>query len=174
MVVVRGEWCELQDAENGQKYVHNDDLGRDASHMSHCRIGFGKPTGVESASKITIGSQFTVGGKECEVDCPLEPAEYLSGRCFSSGLSVGAEPSHATTTIRNSSTASKQYVPLKPRTNLGGFKPPTFVSNGPKDPTTPNRRQSVTVTSQQDQDEYIAPVMKGSAEAQEACWTANW
>ncbi|KAJ3554226.1 hypothetical protein NM688_g3215 [Phlebia brevispora] len=144
VLVVRGEWCELQDVENGQ------------------RIGSGKPVGIDSCAKIAVGASFSIGGKECEVDCALNAAEYLTGACFSGGLSVTTGSAATAPALRNSSSASKQFKPLRPKNSIGNFKPPSFVS-----------RQS-NVNADTSKAKADTPTIPDKSKTANAFWTVNW
>ncbi|PCH43504.1 hypothetical protein WOLCODRAFT_164492 [Wolfiporia cocos MD-104 SS10] len=69
----------------------------------------GKPHGIEGVHAFAEGVNFTIGGKEIEIERPIPRSEYLSGACFGrSALSASAVKSA-------SSTLTKQFVPLRPK-----------------------------------------------------------
>ncbi|EKM54084.1 uncharacterized protein PHACADRAFT_29344 [Phanerochaete carnosa HHB-10118-sp] len=108
VLVVKGNWCELLDNEDGR------------------RVACGKPSGVE-ASKIEEDVEFHLGGKDVRVDNAIKASEYMSGACFSGSVALTAPESGSSMAVhRNSGTAAKQFVPLRPN-NGTGFKTPSLT-----------------------------------------------
>lgn len=93
---------------------------------STCSVACGKPSGVE-ADKIEEDAEFHLGGKDIRIDHAVKASEYMSGTCFSGSVASTAPESGSSATMhRNSGTAAKQFVPLRPN---NGFKTPsTFRS----------------------------------------------
>lgn len=123
-------------------------------------MAFTKPTGIEGTDKIVQGATFKVGDKDIEVDCSISGADYMSGKCFSSGVSVGQ--SDTPSVLRNSSSATKQFVPLRPKPLNGGFKAPSFVAGSSKMGAQPSAKAQSTPGSE-----------KVKAE-RESFWAVNW
>ncbi|KAI0700892.1 P-loop containing nucleoside triphosphate hydrolase protein [Cytidiella melzeri] len=140
VLVVKGTFFDLQDVEDGR------------------RIACGKPTGVE-IDKMGEGTEFSLGGKELQIDHSIRPSEYLSGTCFANGVVVNtAESSASSSVLRSSSTAVKQFTPLKPRNALD-FKRPSFVRPSS---ATGNSKAAVTSTE------------SGIAQVKDTFWAINW
>ena len=59
------------------------------------------------------------------MDHAIKQSEFMSGTCFS-GSVADTESGSSSAVLRSSSTATKQYVPLRPK-NIGGFKTPSLV-----------------------------------------------
>lgn len=95
-----------------------------AQPRSSCRVVSGRPNGVE-LDKLGPDAEFILAGKDVRVDHAIKRAEFMSGTCFS-GSAVNTESDSTSTVLRSSGTATKQFVPLRPR-NGNEFKTPSFV-----------------------------------------------
>ena len=130
------------------------------------RIACGKPSGVE-ISKIGEGSEFTLGGKELQIDHPVKASEYLAGTCFANGAVLNAVESGSSSVLRSSATAVKQFTPLKPRNGLN-FKGPSFVRSNAASSHPAAPKPSERISS--------ADVIEVDADQarKDSFWTVNW
>ncbi|KAJ7072454.1 SNF2 family N-terminal domain-containing protein [Mycena amicta] len=111
-------------------------------------------TGKRDSQPYEQGRNLTVGGKELELDRSITREEFLSGECF--GNSTVSIPVASSSAI-SKSTASKPFVPMKPRshpqTKAVPLQPVDLLS------TVNNQQPKVTVNLQGGDASY---------------WTANW
>lgn len=131
-----------------------------SSHLWTGRISSGKPHGIDDVDQISEGVNFSVGGKELEVDHPVSRGEFLSGGCF--GSSRFSSPVQA----QSSSVSAKQYIPLRPKA-INSFRTPAFKT---------------ALAAQEKQGVQLDPVpLVSSAEqrgpqpkVRNSYWTVNW
>ncbi|GJE96776.1 DEAD/DEAH box helicase [Phanerochaete sordida] len=151
VLVVKGNWCELLDNEDGRK------------------LACGKPNGVE-ASKIVEDVEFHLSGKDIRVDHFIKQSDYLSGTCFSGSVVSTADAGSSTGPSRNSGTAARQFVPLKPKNSLS-FKAPSRVQ-----PPSNSDTSSPAVSSPSNQNLAASPPAASHAKAdtKPSYWYVNW
>ena len=143
------------------------DAGRVTRPISVCystilnvylRIASGKPSGIENVHGIAVGSAFTLGGKELEVDCPVSKAEFTSGKYFEGNADIPSpQPS-----VRSSDSTLKPFKPLRPKT----LNSPTVSTPAVKksfSPTGSNALRGADALPER-------RVMKN----EDTFWTANW
>ncbi|KAI0344614.1 hypothetical protein BDW22DRAFT_1482814 [Trametopsis cervina] len=149
VLLVKGTFFDLLDAEDGR------------------RIACGKPNGVEP-DKIGDGSEFSLGGKELQIDRAIQASEYFSGTCFANGVVVNApEPA---TTLRSSATAAKQFTPLKPRNGLN-FKGPSFV----RQPLASSSKSASLQASVREKDAVMTDTSDTRTQiGSDTFWMVNW
>lgn len=90
-----------------------------------CSLCCGKPNSIEP-DKIEDGAEFSLSGKDLQIDHSVTWADYSSGACFANGVTVHAPAELGPSALRNSVTSVKQFTPLKPRNGLNS-KTPTSV-----------------------------------------------
>ncbi|CCM04369.1 uncharacterized protein FIBRA_06542 [Fibroporia radiculosa] len=119
----------------------------------------GRPHGIEGLHQITEGANFTVGGKELEVDRPMDRSEFYRGTCFSKNAMTSP-----LLVPPISGASSRQFTPLRPKA-LSSFKPPTMTSN------TATSKRGIEL-------EPINLVASGETplkqKAHDSSWTVNW
>jgi hypothetical protein len=64
---------------------------------------------------VREGNEYSMSGKEFEVDCPISRDDFISGSCF--GLSAPSTFQHKA--APSASRLSKQFVPLQQNANSG-------------------------------------------------------
>lgn len=105
-----------------------------------------------------MGSCFTLGGKELEVDCSIQKAEFTSGKCFNGQCEMASpQPS-----IRNSNATLKAFKPLRPNT-LNGPKASSRLSLNPLPKKVPIAASGTENDNQ-----------RKSFKCENRFWTANW
>lgn len=123
----------------------------------YSRIASGKPSGIESVYEIAVGSTFSLGGKELEVDCPIQKSEFMSGKYFGGHLDAPSpQPS-----MKSSSSTLKPFKPLRPKT-----------LNSPKVATPPAMRSSLK-KGETPSSASLRPE-KVTIKHEDSSWSANW
>lgn len=117
-----------------------------------CRIAGGKPSGVESAQQIAVGSVLSLGGKELEVDCEIPKSDFASGKCFGASMDTGSP----NPVIRNSISTVKPFKPLRPKTLNSDFRVPS-ASGGLKPRATSSRTAETSERGKQHDIQNTAP-----------------
>jgi DNA repair and recombination protein RAD54B len=100
------------------------------------------------------GLQFSVGGKEVEIDRAVPRVDYLSGACFGRGPVLDPGPS-----LSSSSALTRKFVPLKP-----------VVLN----PSTTLRKPSAPATQSSSSSHATLSKCSLGSDPSESCWTVNW
>ncbi|KAL7417065.1 SNF2 family N-terminal domain-containing protein [Mrakia frigida] len=86
-----------------------------------------------SAGSVKSGDELKVGGKEIEIDCPIEPKDYLSGACFGGNVPASAsKPLMATSAPRIPINNFKPMIPSRPVAYAP--KPPEVQFQPPPEP----------------------------------------
>ena len=131
------------------------------SHRVPSRLASGKPYGIEGTHRLVEGLEFTLGGKEIEIDHQLSRQDFLSGRCFGRG---GISDTSA---ALSRPSVAKQFIPLKPR-SLNGGKNPAYIipSVVEKDKHDVDLQPASLATS------FSKSAQKSPA--RNSYWTANW
>lgn len=160
VLVASSKYCILLDLEN-RKYVWSWNMSALIFSYSD-RIVQGKPD-FGDASKLGVGSQLVLGGKELEIDCAISKDDYNSGRCFTRGGASTPPP----TIIRNSGSSTKQFVPLRPHSASSAYRPPSLAA----------KQSSSTVGSSARAVVNAVTVHASHSEAitsSHPYWTVNW
>lgn len=143
------------------------------------RIACGKPSGIDP-SHLGSGSEFSLGGKDLQIDHPVKEADYMAGTCFANGAvrvnvngSVVNTPAESgggsSGVLKSSSSAVKQFTPLKPKNSNGmSYKVPSFTRSGASTTTANISTATATTSVKSAQD-------AGGGEAQkDTFWMVNW
>jgi DNA repair and recombination protein RAD54B len=117
--------------------------------------------------QIAEGSEFFVGGKELQIDHSIKASEYYAGTCFTSGVIVSTSESAETSVLRNSSTAVKQFTPLRPNNGL-----PATGSSGIRAGVVSTSRK--IVTKKPAEEASIDATTNDSAQTSDTFWMVNW
>lgn len=131
------------------------------------RLACGKPSGVE-ISAIGEGSEFSLGGKDIQIDHSIQASAYFAGTCFANGVVLNTSESASSSVLRNSSTAVKQFTPLKPRSGLA-FKGPSLVR-----PSNASSTSSVTARSPRTQKDVGTDIANVVDAGKSTYWMVNW
>ena len=130
------------------------------AYIGALRLASGKPYGVENPQKLAEGVEFTLGSREIEIDHQLSREDFLSGRCFGRG---GLKDTSASV-IRTSAT--KQFVPLRPKTLNGGKNPAYMAPSAVEKERRGVDLEPVNLVASHNPAQKLA--------ARESFWTANW
>ena len=124
-------------------------------------------TGNIGPDVLEEGAQLNVGNKELQIDRIMQPSEYLSGSCFGRG-GIGDT---TLPRLTNSTTLSKQFIPLKPV----ALNPSSVRLPSPREASIPPKKaielEPINLLSR--------PVAPSKAESEgddgpQSYWTANW
>ncbi|KAI0812391.1 SNF2 family N-terminal domain-containing protein [Irpex lacteus] len=157
VLLVKGSFFDLLDVEDGR------------------RIACGKPTGIDP-SHLGEGSEFSLAGKDLQIDHPVKEADYMAGTCFANGavaVNTSAEASSrggSSSVLKSSSSAVKQFTPLKPRNSNGmSYKVPSFTRPGASS-TTATTITTTTATRPTVTDADVS----GGGKEKDTFWMVNW
>lgn len=182
VLLVKGSFFDLLDVEDGRRFVSSSfSLPTHQCMLTpKCyvnRIACGKPTGIDP-SHLGEGSEFSLGGKDLQIDHPVKEADYMAGTCFANGAvrvnhngavlaNTPVESNSSSSVLRSSATAVKQFTPLKPRNSNGlGYKVPSFTRPGASSSTTTTTATTATKPTATDAD--------GVGKEKDTFWMVNW
>lgn len=120
----------------------------------HTRLSSGSVDGV-----LEEGREYSVGGKEIELDRPIAKADYSSGRCFGNGL---ASSISVTPTLT---------VPVSTSRMKATFVPPTLHKLSEKRGIP---LQAVNLSSRINTSGAITPGQSSETAVSPTYWTVNW